>query len=160
MTLLNVPVSVSSLLMLKSSGSAGRSWRSLRISPITVYSRSSIASWRGALIAMFRSDLLPAAAEGLDPRGDRDVDLPIEVRPAHEAAALLLHDADDLEVDPADPERLAVADWCRREQPVPDVAADHADAALREHVERHEEAPESPAAPRTSGVPSRSCRGS
>ena len=55
MTLLNVPTSVSSLLMEKLSGCAGRSARILRISPIVSYSRSSIASCVGALTATFTS---------------------------------------------------------------------------------------------------------
>ncbi len=55
MVLLKAPTRVSSLLIEKSSGCAGRSSRIFRISPIVSNSRSPTASWLGAFTAMFTS---------------------------------------------------------------------------------------------------------
>ncbi len=104
MTLLKVPTSVSSLLIEKSSGSAGRS-RADR-----PHLADHLVLEVGERLPRGRLDrdvdiLAPAvAAERLHVGGDRDEDLPVEVGTAEEAAALLLHDADHAELGAADPD--------------------------------------------------------
>jgi hypothetical protein len=98
-----------------------------------------MASGLDALTAMPRS--APGALAEGSRRRDRNEDLAVEVRPAHERAALLLEDADHLEFGAADLE-LLVQRIDAAEQAVLDVATDHAHAPLGEHVELEEESPE------------------